>query len=105
MKIIGPIFEFKEYSFVDTPTKSTSQFRNKIELLEKYKEAKDMTSEETLKLYAEVINISSQYMSLIVVRDQACNTLNLQLGTNNKVSKMKMDPKDIPLLDMIHLHK
>ena len=59
MKIKGPVFEVKEYSFADTPTDSTSQFRNMMELLEKYKETKDITSDETKKLYTEVRNISS----------------------------------------------
>ena len=40
-----------EYAFADTPADSTYQFKIKIELLEKYKETKDMSSEETLKLY------------------------------------------------------
>ena len=52
MKITGPNFEVEEYAFADTTTESTSQFRKKMELLEKYKETKDVTLEETLKLYS-----------------------------------------------------
>ena len=52
MKVTIPTFEVKEYSFADTPNDSRYQFKNKIELLEKYKETKDITSEETLKLYS-----------------------------------------------------
>ena len=51
MKVIGLFFEVKEYAFDDTPADSTSQFKIKIELFEKYKETKDITLEETLKLY------------------------------------------------------
>ena len=42
MKVIGPSFEVNEYAFTDTPADSTSQFKNKTELLEKYKETKDI---------------------------------------------------------------
>ena len=52
MKVKGSTFEVKEYAFSNTPTDSTSQFKNNIELLEKYTETKYMTSEETLKLYS-----------------------------------------------------
>ena len=41
----GSIFEVKEYSFADTPADSMSQFRNKMDLLDKYRETKDMTVE------------------------------------------------------------
>ena len=72
------MFEVKEYTFADTLADSASQFKDNMELLDKYKETKDMTAEETLKLCAEVRNISSYDVSLIVVRDQAHNTLNLE---------------------------
>ena len=104
-KIIGPIFEVKEYVFADTPIDFTSQFRNEMELLEKYKETKDMTSEETLKLYTKVRKISSQDVSLIAIRDQDHNTLNLALETNEKVVEINMETEDIPILDMIHFLK
>ena len=41
-------------------------------------------------------------MSLISVRYQTHNTLNLALRTSNKVAEIKMDLEDIPILDMIH---
>ena len=44
-------------------------------------------------------------MSLIVVRDLAHNTLNLELATDSKVVEMKMDLGDIRIPDMIHLQK
>ena len=48
-----------------------------MELLDKYKEKKEVNSEEALNLYSEVRKISNQDVSLIVVGDQAHNTLNL----------------------------
>ena len=105
MKVTGPSFEVKEYAFADTPADSTSQFKNKTELLEKYKETKDISSEESLKLYSEVRKSSTQDVSIIVVRDYSQNTLNLALATKNTVAKMKMDLENILVLDMIHLHK
>ena len=48
-KVIGPVFEVKEYSFAGTPADSASQFRDKMELLDKYKETKDITVEEIMK--------------------------------------------------------
>ena len=57
MTIPGPPFEVKEYTFVDiTPIDSSSQSNNKAELVDKYKGIKDITSQETLKLYFEVRN-------------------------------------------------
>ena len=91
MKIVVPIFEVKEYSFTDTSVESTSQFRNKMELLDKYKEIKDMSSDETMKLYVEVKHISNQNVSLIAIRGQDHKTLNFTQETNDKVVEMEMD--------------
>ena len=44
-------------------------------------------------------------MSLIVVRYQAHNNLNLALATNNNVAEINMDLEDISIPDMIHFHK
>ena len=44
MKVTGHTFEVREYAFVDTPADSTSQFKDKIEFLEKHKETKYITS-------------------------------------------------------------
>ena len=44
-------------------------------------------------------------MSLIVVRDHSHNTLNLDLTTKNKVVEMKINLENIPIPDMIHMHK
>ena len=61
---------------MNTPADSTSQCRK---LLEKYKETKEVTLEEALKLYLEVRKNSNQDVSLIAIRDQTHNTLNLAL--------------------------
>ena len=44
-------------------------------------------------------------MSLISIKDHSENTLNLALENKNKVAEMKMDLENIPIPDMIHLHK
>ena len=62
-----------------------------MELLDKYKETKDMTTEETLNLCAEVRMISSQDVSLIAIKDQEHNTLNLELATNSKVVEITIN--------------
>ena len=106
MNISGPPFDVKEYTFVDgTSVDSSSQSKNKAELVDKYKGIKYITSQETLKLYSEVRNISNQDVSLISVRDYVQNTLNLALATKNIVVELKMNLDDIPIHDMIHLHK
>ena len=73
--------------------------------MDKYKGIKDITSQETLKLYSEVIEISNQDVSLVLVGDYVQNTLNLALATKNSVVEVKMNLDDIPIPDMIHLHK
>ena len=105
MEVAGPIFNVREYAFVDTPAESTYQSKRKIELLKRYKETKEISSEETLNLYSKVRNIYNQDVSLVSVRDYAQNTLNLALETKNRVAEMKMNLEDIPIPDMIHLHK
>ena len=64
-----------------------------------------MASDEALKLYAEVKKNSSKDVSLVTVKDHSQNTLNLEIETKNKVVEMKMSLDNIPILDMIHLHK
>ena len=105
VKLIGLGFEFKEYAFAHTPTNSTSQFKTRSELFEKYKDDKDIASEEALKLYAEVRKISSKDVSLVTVRDHSQKTLNFSIETKNKVAEMKMSLENICIPGMIHLHK
>ena len=66
---------------------------------------KDVASEEALKLYEKVRKISSEDVSLVTVRDHSQNTLNLAITTKNEVVEMKMNLENIPIPDMIHLHK
>ena len=42
MKVNRPTFDIKEYAFVETPTDSTSQFKNISYLFDKYKDDKDV---------------------------------------------------------------
>ena len=80
-------------------------FKDMKELLDKYRETKEATAEEVWKLSTKVRKISNQDVSLVSVRDDAQNTLNLELETKNRVAEMKMKLEDIRILDMIHLHK
>ena len=73
--------------------------------MEKYKESKDITTNESLKLYADVRKSCSKEVSLVSVRDHKKNTLNLSIAYKNKVVEMRINLDDIPVLDMIHLHK
>ena len=41
----------------------------------------------------------------MTVRDQARGTLNLVVTTRNKVVELQVDPKKVPKIDVIHLHK
>ena len=52
MKVKGNAFQAKEYDFADAPTDSTSQFKTRSALFDKYKDDKDVSSKEALKLYA-----------------------------------------------------
>ena len=49
--------------------------------------------------------LSSHDVSLVTVRDQAKDTLNLAVTTGNKVAELRMSLKNIPTTDMIHLHR
>ena len=69
MKFKGASFEIKEYSFSETPKDSTSQFKTKVELFDKYKEDKEVSTDESLKLYAYVRKISSKDVVLVIFRD------------------------------------
>ena len=53
----------------------------------------------------EVRKISSKDVSLVTVRDHSQKTLNFSIATKNKVAEIKMSLENIPIPDMIHLHK
>ena len=58
LKVKGPAFEVQEYEFSQTPKGSTNIYKSKTELLDKYKENKDITTNESLKFSAEVRKVS-----------------------------------------------
>ena len=66
---------------------------------------KEVSKNETLKLYVDVRKISSKDVSLVTLRDHVQNTLKLVVTTENKVAEMRIDIKNMRVLDMIHLHK
>ena len=66
---------------------------------------KYMSTNECLKLYVDVRKISSKDVYLVIVSDHVQNTLNLAVATKNKVAEMRMNLEDIPVPDMIHIHK
>ena len=90
VKVKGPAFETKEYDFAETPTNSTSQFKNTLELFDKYTDDKEVALDEALKLYAEVRNIFDKDVSLVTSKDHTQSTLNVALATKNKVVEMNM---------------
>ena len=54
MKVKGPAFEVKEYDFFETNEGSTDQFKTRDELFDKYKDSRDTSLDESLKLYTNV---------------------------------------------------
>ena len=105
VKVKGLTFEVQEYAFSQTPKGSTDRYRSKNELLDKYKEIKDITKNESLKLYEDVRKYCSKEVSMVSVRDHKKNTLNLAIASRNRVAEMRINLDDILVLDMIHLHK
>ena len=74
-------------------------------MFDTYRDEKGISTNESLKLNANVRKISSKYVSLITDRDHTQNTLNLAVSTKNKVAEMRMNLENIPLPGNIHLHK
>ena len=105
MKVKGTAFEIQEYTFENFPKEATDRYKSNTELLDKYKGVREKAYDETMKLYAEVKKLSSKDVSLVTVRDQEKNILNLAVTTGNKVAEMRMNLKNIPATDMIHLHR
>ena len=66
---------------------------------------KDVSIDECLKLYADIRIFFSKDAALVTVRDHVQNTLNLAIVTKKKVVEMRMNLENIPIPDMIHLHK
>ena len=70
-----------------------------------HKDNKETTMDESLKLYADVRNISSKSVSLVTVKNHAKYTLNLAVAIKNGVAEMRLNLEDIPVPNMMHLHK
>ena len=68
-KFKGPAFEFKEYTFSETPKDSTSQFKTRAELFDKYRDDKDVATNESLNLYVDVRKMSRKDVSLVTLED------------------------------------
>ena len=68
MKFEGHAFEIKEYAFSETPKDCTSQFKTRAELFDKYRDDKQVATNESLKLYVDVKKLSNKYVSLVTVR-------------------------------------
>ena len=84
---------------------SSDKFKSRNDLYDKYKQYKDIYSKESLKLYSKFRNISNKEVSLVIVKSHVRNTLNLVVATINKIVELKLNLKDIPVPNMIHLHK
>ena len=70
---------------------SSDKFKSKDELYDKYKNNRETSLDESLKLYADVRKKSSKDVSLVTVTDHAKNTLNLAVSTKNKVAEMRLN--------------
>ena len=86
MKVKWPAFEVKEYSFLETLEGYTDKFKTRAELYDKYRDNRETSLDESLNLYDDIRNISSKYVSLVIVKDHGKNTLNLVVTTKNKVA-------------------
>ena len=104
VKIKGPVFEMQQYEFSEVLETSNDNFKSKSDLYDKYKNDRETSLDECLKLYVYVMKISSKQVSLVIVKYHAKNTLNLVVYTKNMVAEMRLNIKDIPVLDMIHLY-
>ena len=58
-----------------------------------------------MKLYSEVRNISNKKVSLVTIKYNSGNTLNLEVAARIRVFEMKMNLKNILVPDMIYFHK
>ena len=78
----GPAFEVKEYSFADTLTGSLSQFRDKMEFFNKYRETKDMT---TYSNYETMCRGEEYFQSICVTHHcEGPEPQHLEIGTGNR---------------------
>ena len=57
MKVKGPTFEIKDSVFSETPEESTDKFKTRAKLFDKYRDGKETSMDESMKLYYEVRKI------------------------------------------------
>ena len=74
--------------------------KSRADLYEKYKDYREIYLKEYSKL-----KLSIKEASLVIVKYHTKNTLNLAASTKNMITKMRLIVKDIPVPNMIHLHK
>ena len=60
VKIKGPSFEMQQYEFSEVPETSTDKFKSRDDLYDKYKNDRETSLDESLKLYVYVMKISSK---------------------------------------------
>ena len=96
------VSNLQSYSYIDT---NASQFRSKNELLEKYSQKRFQALEENQRLLKEVRNISSDKMSLLIVKDPTRIVLNFALIEEEKVTKVKIQMDKVNIPDKILFHK
>ena len=77
VKVNGPSFMIREYTFSSVDEEGVRKYKSKAELLEKYREASKRVFEEWSKLCEEVDKLQGQKTSLAKVRDSTKGTLNL----------------------------
>ena len=87
----------KQYEFSEVPKTSVDKFKSRGILYDKYKNDRETSLDEYLKLYVDVRKISSKDVSLVTVKDHAKNTLNLEFSTKNKEYKMILNLENIPI--------
>ena len=84
-------FEIQEYEFSEVQEVSSDKFRSKINLYDKYKKDKDISSKDSFKLYSEVRNISNKDVSLLTIKDHDRDTLNLAVAPKNRIHDMRLN--------------
>ena len=95
----------QQYEFSEVPQTYTNKCKSITELYDKYKNDRETSLDESLKLYAYVRNISSKDIYLVTATDHAKNTLKLPVATKNKIVEMRLNLENILVPYMIHLHK
>ena len=96
------VLNLQSYSYTDA---NASQFRSKNELLEKYSQKIFQALEENERLLKEVRSISSDKMSLLIVKDPTRNILNFPLIEEEKVTEVKIQMDKVNIHDNILFHK